>query len=250
MSSFRTESGLVFDGVSQCDLLAMRDRLEHEYGLIPAQICETAAFSHAMVIRFALGLKAADGEVCALVKDGLCGWIALAALRHLVNAGAKGNILLVGEGHGQELARQLKTLQRMGVQLDRWDAAQDSPRFAVRLLACHNVICGLYTPGCSSSELMSSVIDTLNEVKTPVHALEAPLGIDVDTGVVLHTPLYASSTLSLGAALAGLCNGRDYVGRHYLCDLSIPPELYTTQGVNWSPLFAEQPVIRIFPDGN
>jgi hypothetical protein len=109
------------------------------------------------------------------------------------------------------------------------------------------VLWGASDISANSVPNLAGIIGVLNEGRTPVHAVELPGGIDPNSGKALGTSLFASSTLSLGAPLAGLSAGRDRVGRHYVCDVSLSKDLFDRAGVPWSPIFAEQPVVQIFP---
>ena len=96
------------------------------------------------------------------------------------------------------------------------------------------------------NEVCESYVKVLNECQTPVHSVDAPLGINVDSGAPGADPLYSSSTLSLGVPFVGLADGNEYVGRHYVCDISATRALYTQDSgddLGW--LFAEQPVTQI-----
>jgi hypothetical protein len=53
--------------------------------------------------------------------------------------------------------------------------------------------------------------------------------------------------LSLGAPLKGLNPGKNYVGRHYLCDISFSHAIYQKHGGDLSGFFSDQPVIQIYP---
>lgn len=247
MSNFRTEKGLTFQGVTWETLATMRRELFDSYGLVPLQLCEAAAYSHAMVIRFALGLYATAGEICVLARDNLCGYSALAAARHLVNAGARAKLVLLPGKRSETLERQLRPLRHSGLVPLTWGDDLDPEGFERILLNSHNVVCGIYDGARPADPELDQLVDIMNEVETPVHALEAPLGLHPDLGTAVSTPLYASSTLSLGCSLQGLWVGRDYVGRHYLCDTSFSPRLYTAHAADLSQLFSEQPVVRIFP---
>ncbi|NLF24414.1 MAG: hypothetical protein GX589_01985, partial [Deltaproteobacteria bacterium] len=115
------------------------------------------------------------------------------------------------------------------------------------ILECHAIFCGLFSPQSQSFDLAPHVIAVLNEIKTPVHSVQCPLGINPDSGARIGAAVIASSTISLGMPLCGLHRAHDFVGRHYLCDISITRDLYLKTGENLTPLFAEQPVIQIFP---
>lgn len=203
----------------------------------------------AMVVRFALGLSASGGKVCSVAKDNLAGYVALATIRHLVNAGAESQVLLLLDdgGASPELTRQVTALEKLGVFLPDPGNAQEMDGFTEFLKSSHNIIFGLHSPGAPVDEFVTAVSELLNEERTPVHCIEAPPGLNVDDGTALPGALYASSTLSLGAPLQGLSKGKDFVGRHYVCDISFSRALYTKHGSDLTGLFSDQPVIQIFP---
>ncbi len=250
---FKTKTGLAFPGVSGAAHYSIWSDLRTEYGLTAAQLCEAASFSQAMVIRFALGLSALGGQVFAIVDDCPSGWIAMAALRHLITAGAQGGIIIVPEVEtlGADFELQVKPLQAMGADVCSLAEILQSGQTQNLVNACHNLICGTYKPShAEPSENLIKLIEVLNDSRTPIHAVEVPPGIDPDSGKASSISLFASSTLSTGAPLAGLHTSSDYVGRHYLCDISCPTGLYKKHGADLSCLFAEQPVLQIFPVKN
>ncbi len=247
--TFKTKNGIELGGFSPASLSAMHQDLA-ELGIEPTQIAEAASYSMAMVVRYALGLSATGGKVCALVGDSLAGAVALATMRHLVNAGADGSALLVFDPTiaGPETKRQLTPLSHMGVPIEWCRESHTGSAAHAIISASHNVIFGLF--GLSLADpVIAGCVTMLNEQQTPVHAIEAPLGVDLENGAHGPAALFASSTLSLGAPYAGLNPGRDCVGRHYLCDISITREIYAKHGEDLSALFAQQPVTQILPVG-
>lgn len=249
VSRFKTKAGQELPAVDAKTLLEMRRTVIERYGISTTQMAEAAGYSMAMVVRYALGLSAREGQVCVIASDSLAGFVALATLRHLVNGGAAGAVLLSGDAasRGPELEAQLKPLISMGVPIEELE-----PLFAGGYLEriigdCHNVLWGASNPASNELPHLAGVMNVLNEGRTPVHAVELPGGIDPDTGKPIGTALFASSTLSLGAPLIGLSAGQDRVGRHYVCDVSIPKAVFEGTGVPWTPVFAEQPVVQIFP---
>ncbi len=244
---FRTKTGILLPGFGSANILNMRKALQAEYGITTAQIVEASSYSMAMVVRFALGLSSEGGEVVAIVDDCLAGYTVLATARHLVNSGAKAHIFLGSDSSSVDLELQLKPLLRTGVPIDPLPAeiSEDSP-LAQLIGSSHNLLLGIYKDGQASNPRYNSLISTLNELQTPIHCVEAPNGIDPNTGEQQEPVLFASSTLSLGAPLAGLFKSSDLAGRHYLCDISIASALYTSEGFDLSPLFSEQPVLQIF----
>jgi len=244
---FHSKTGLMFPGLTTADYKELWRELLYDHGIVTTQVVEAASYSMAMVVRHALGLSASGGNVYALVADTLSGWTALATLRHLTNAGARGTVLSAwSRTPSSELELQLKPLNKLGIPCLPLNEIPEQ-NISNLLASGHNVICGLFDHENIADSSTAGIVNILNELRTPVHCLEAPLGINIDSGQALSCPLFASSTLSLGVPLAGLYYGSQYVGRHYLCDISIPPALYRRYSADLCNLFAEQPVNQIFP---
>ena len=75
--------------------------------------------------------------------------------------------------------------------------------------------------------LMAALIERLNHLRAPVLAVDIPTGLSADTGEVLGVALQAEVTVTFGWPKLGqlLPPGRDYVGRLWQVDISIPPQL-------------------------
>lgn len=249
-ADFKTKAGLQFSGFSRESLQRMHEALSSEFGLTKDILAEAASYSMAMVVRAALGLSASGGKVCCVAKDTLAGYVALATIRHLVNAGVESQVLLLldeGVAVSPELTLQVTALEKLGVTLPDPGNAAEMDAFTEFLKNSHNIIFGVYSPDAPADEFITAVSELLNEEATPVHCIEAPPGLNVEDGTAVAGALYASSTLSLGAPLRGLNQGKDFVGRHYVCDVSFSRALYTKYGADLTGLFAEQPVVQIFP---
>ena len=246
-NDFATKAGLPLNGVNLATINKLRAALQDEYGVTMPQVCEAASYSMAMVVRFALGLSASGGMTCGIVRDCLSGWVVAATLRHLVNAGADAQVILIPEGaHSPNLTLQLKPLEAMGLPIYDWTPSPDQEDLISVIQSCHNTLVGLFDPLLPDWKPdLAPLISVLNEVPTPNHSVELPYGIDPDSGKANSTPLFSSSTLSLGAPLKGLVAGNEYAGRHYVCDISITKALYLSAGQDLCPLFSDQPVVQI-----
>lgn len=244
---FQTKSGVTFRGLSPHDHAALIAELGSTYALRSAQIVEAAAYSFTMVVRYALGLSAQGGNVIALASESLSGWVTLATARQLSNAGAHLHVLLLldPEQTSPETEAQVDTLQRMGVTVEHWSFRSDAQHLAELVGNAHNVLCGLYDYPSDLQQVVRSYSEILNESSTPVHCIACPPGINAADGSSEPTALIASSTLSLGAPLLGLWQGRENVGRHYLADISCPSALYEQFSLPLQSVFAEQPVTQI-----
>lgn len=249
ISDFKTKAGLPVPGIGSEQAARLHQELRTTLHMSDAAITEAASYSMAMVVRFALGLSASGGKVCAIAKDSLAGWVALATIRHLVNAGVEAQVLVVPEetGLSLEAGRQIDALRALGVALPDAGSGDAMDEFTAFLGQAHNILMGAYVPGNSPEEFLLGICDVLNEDRIPVHCVECPPGLDADSGIALPKALYASSTLSLGAPLRGLNPGKEYVGRHYVCDISFSQALYASVGADLRQLFSEQPVVQIYP---
>ena len=230
----------------------LRTALEGEIGVSTLQIVESVAYSMAMVVRVALGLTAEEASVGVLYSDSLPGWIALATARHLKNSGCETRLVQCDDQDlpSPTLSLLKKPLQFLNVIEYSFDQLKEKRELKPFLGSCHNLICGVsLANGKVPHDRAMQIIESLNENAVPVHSIDAPLGVNLDSGEAHEQPLYSSSTLSLGIPYKGLGIGNRYVGRHYLADISIPAELSKRiLGLELPTLFAEQPVIQIFPE--
>ncbi len=249
MFPYKSDSGARIPAVGLKEFSAMLDSLL-ELGVTTPQICEAASFSFAMVVRVALGLSAEAAKVVALVRSGLGSATTLAAVRHLVNAGTAAHILTVGDAlEDPDIELQSRPLQKMGVPFTPWSGAADHDAAADLIASSHAALCGLFDVKAEPIPFIAEVSQVLNELRTPIHCVQSPIGINPETGAKLSNPLFASSTLSLGIPLTGLAAGKDYCGRHYLCDISFTEEIYRAKSTgDTGRLFSEQPVVQIFPE--
>lgn len=246
---FQTKAGVQIPGISSADLLKLRSDLLTEVGINTTQIVEAASYSMAMVVRFALGLSAAGGRVSCIFEDTLSGWITLATVRHLLNGGGEAELIFIGdlEKASPDLEQQLNPLDKMGQVVTLWNNPDDNGHITSIIGSCHNCLCGYYELGRPIRPFEKNINELLNEMNTPIYTVEAPPGMDPDTGKSQGSPLYASCTLSLGAPLSGLVTGSDYAGRHYVCDISLTKDLYAKVGMDFAPVFSDQPVQQITP---
>lgn len=81
--------------------------------------------------------------------------------------------------------------------------------------------------------LYRQVIEVLNDLPGPVLAVDFPSGLCADTGQPLGTAVHAAVTVTYGWPKLGqiLPPGREYVGRLWQVDISIPPTLAATMNI-------------------
>ena len=93
----------------------------------------------------------------------------------------------------------------------------------------------------------SKWIEKINSAGKPVLALDAPSGLDTTSGEGGQSIVRADATMTLALPKVGLLNeeSRPYVGKLYLADISVPPELYRKMGLGVQNPFEKDPIIKI-----
>ena len=139
-------------------------------------------------------------------------------------------------------AHQLDILRRMKVPIEQ--GATLPPNNAEDLIV--DAMIGYSLKG-SPRGAAAEMIHWANANPAPVLALDAPSGLDTTTGTVFEPAIEAAATLTLALPKEGLrAPGVDaLVGELYLADISVPPELYATLGLQVSHIFAQGDIIRL-----
>lgn len=243
--NFFTLQGYQVPGVSAALFCELIRELNEIFLVSETQIAESAAYSTSMVIRHALGLSAEGGIVSIIADDSLQGRIALNAGRYLRHAGAACHALVYGTSLSDEFERTARALEVLEVPIHR---AKSSGRIATWLETSvqrsQHMLIGLHHE--QGKDVLPD-LQLINEAICPAHTISAPPGIDPDTGKASPGAIFASSTLSLGVPLNGLYQARQYVGRHYVCDISLSARVLDQDGHS-HPLFADQPVQVLLPE--
>ncbi len=246
---FKDKKGNTFGGISYENFQNIIKEFQEKYFISTEQIIEASSFSMAMVIRSHLGLSAEGGVIGAVVKDNLAGQIALATARRLYNAGTTSNIIIPQKDLGnisKEFEHQAEAVCALGLELTTILPEENENNLNDLFSHCDNVLMGVFDNSANDDISLRTLSNILNELSTPIHSILSPYGISPDTGEKVSVPIYSSSTLSLGIPLLGLFNGNDFVGRHYVCEISIPKEISLSVANIPETLFSEQPVCQIF----
>ena len=92
-------------------------------------------------------------------------------------------------------------------------------------------------------------IDRANAAARPILSLDAPSGLDTTTGATSSRSIRATATLTLALPKIGLTTptAKARVGKLYVADISVPPELYArpSLGLTVGPIFADDSIIRV-----
>jgi len=182
---------------------------------IPSIILMESAGRH--VAQEALNMLGRKKKVLIVCGVGNNGGDGLVAARHLLNAGVKVEVLIVGK-----LAKlkpdpktNYTTFKKMG-----------AAKFIRRLpKQCNLIIDSLFGIGLNSEvkEPYARIIDQMNKSKKPILAVDVPSGLNADTGKVLGIAVKAKKTVTFVAAKKGffLKQGPKYCGKIIVCDIGI-----------------------------
>ncbi|MFA9432095.1 NAD(P)H-hydrate epimerase [Egicoccus sp. AB-alg2] len=215
-----------------------------EHGLGPLTRAEQAGRALAHAVRRLRGGELDDLTVTVLAGPSENGAGGLAAARLLLAAGARVDVLVVGEPRFPE---QQTLLAAAGVRVDTVAPEQlDDARSPGEVVVDAMLGVGAVPP---LRDLPEVAAGWLRRHDVPVVALDLPSGLSADVG--LQGPcVTADVTVALGAPTAGLLPriSHAYVGDLYLADLGIPPAAWRAAGVDRPATFPSGPLVRLTAD--
>jgi len=226
------------------DQMRKVDRLMiEEYGIVLIQMMENAGRNLADLAQAMLAGDIAERTVVVLAGRGNNGGGGLTAARHLANRGAEVQVITA---HPADLfagvpAHQLQALLVMGVSVtesgDGWE-----------LPSADLVIDALIGYGLTGNPrgAVADLIRLANSHPAPILSLDAPSGLDTTSGDVYDPCIQAAATMTLALPKAGLlAASQAVVGDLFLADISVPPGLYESLGIELEPLFVADRILSI-----
>ena len=172
-----------------------------------------------------------QGEVAVVAGRGNNGGDGFVVARYLANAGIPVAVFLLGprEKVSGDARVNLEILAHLGIAVAEVLTDADLNPLTHRLAKAGLIVDALLGTGLNSpvQGLMAALIQRVNQLRAPVLAVDIPTGLSADTGEVLGAALKAQVTVTYGWPKLGqvLPPGRDYVGRLWQVDISIPPNL-------------------------
>ncbi|NOZ70754.1 MAG: NAD(P)H-hydrate epimerase [Chloroflexi bacterium] len=226
------------------DQMRAVDRLMiEEYQILLIQMMENAGRNLADLAASMLGGSLAERAILVLAGRGNNGGGGLVAGRHLSNRGADVQVITASpfDAYSQIPAHQLQILLNMGVSVSPLEQGWALP--AADLII--DAIVGYGLRG-SPHGTVADLIRLANGHPAPVLALDAPSGLDTTSGVPYDPCVQASVTMTLALPKTGLLAApSQIVGDLYLADISVPPELYDSLGLDIPPIFTAGPLLHI-----
>ncbi len=223
--------------------MAEVDRLMiEEYDIRLIQMMENAGRNLAELARQMLSGKVMERKVTVLCGGGNNGGGGMVAARHLHNWGASVWVkLTTREERLKDIpAHQWKILKTMQIPEVSDPAEVTSSDLVIDAIIGY----GLQgDPRGGAAEW----IEWANHQSCPILALDTPSGLDTTTGRPGTPVIQAASTLTLALPKIGLSKheAKPYVGRVYLADISVPPELYRRIGVEVGIIFNKETIVEI-----
>jgi NAD(P)H-hydrate epimerase len=178
----------------------------------------------------------APGTATVLAGSGGNGGGGLVAARHLANRGVDVTVTLGQRAGamGPVPAHQFDILERMGLPV------HPEPRRADVVV---DALIGYSLKGEPRGRI-GELIGWVGEVGGLVVSLDTPSGVNVTEGSVPGVAVDADATMTLALPKIGLRHAPQ-VGELYVADISVPPSVFATIGVDPAPDFSKNSIIHV-----
>ncbi len=215
--------------VTAAEMRELDRRAIQDLGIPSLVLMENAGRTTYQILR--REFPALAGEVAVLAGRGNNGGDGFVVARYLANAGLPVTVFLLGprDRVSGDARVNLEVLAHLGVEVAEVLTEADLNPVLHRLARAGLIVDALLGTGLNApvQGLMAALIERVNHLRAPVLAVDIPTGLCADTGAVLGAALQAEVTVTYGWPKLGqvLPPGRDYVGRLWQVDISIPPRL-------------------------
>ncbi|MGD9311003.1 MAG: NAD(P)H-hydrate epimerase [Desulfosarcina sp.] len=218
-----------------------------DYQIELIQMMESAGrnLAHLARMRFLNGHPGGK-RIAVLAGTGGNGGGALVCARRLSNWGANVRVYITKteDAFTPVPAHQLDILHRMHVTVE---AANAVSQLATPDLIVDGIIG--YSLSGAPRGTAADLIRWANDQTTPVLSLDAPSGVDNNSGAVFDPAIRAAATMTLALPKAGLqaSGAAANLGELYLADISVPPALYAEPALQLKvgAIFAQSEIIRL-----
>jgi NAD(P)H-hydrate epimerase len=215
--------------VTAAEMRELDRRAIDELGIPSLVLMENAGRTTYQVLRREFPHLA--GPVAVVAGRGNNGGDGCVVARYLAQAGMPVAVFLTAarDQVQGDAGVNLEIAARQGVEIVEVREETDLNPLAHRLARSALIVDALLGTGLNSEVrgLSRLVIEEINRLRPPVLAVDIPSGLCADSGQPLGAAVRAQVTVTYGWPKIGqiLPPGRDYVGRLWQVDLSIPPEL-------------------------
>lgn len=175
--------------------------------------------------------KTAVNSFCILAGCGNNGGDGFVAARHLINAGAKVKVFIIGNPERFTASAKINhtVLVNMKAEIYHIISERDWNRLQIAITFSDCIIDALLGTGIHGElrENIKKCIAIVNSANRPVLSIDVPSGINADTGAVNPTAIKASATLTYGLPKIGLITypGSEYTGKIIVNTIGLPQAL-------------------------
>jgi hydroxyethylthiazole kinase-like uncharacterized protein yjeF len=199
------------------------------FGITLLQLMENAGRNVAAEIASRFPREQKIAVFCGLGGNGGDGFV---AARHLSAMGYRVKVILAGKSsdvtHPAAL-QNLCALKSLRESIPIHEVTDSSALPAVDAKIVIDALLGTGTKGKLKPPI-AQLVECINSLNAFKLAVDAPTGIDSDTGEVLGTAVKANVTVTFHKAKTGLENARKYVGELIVKDIGLPKELESFAG--------------------
>lgn len=240
---FPTRSRASLPALSPAQMVEVDRLMIEDYGILLLQMMENAGRNLADLAQAWLGGQVIERAVLVLAGRGHNGGGGLAAARHLANRGADVQVMTAHplDAFTGVPGQQLAALLAMGVSVTPLEEGWELPGADLLL----DALIGYGLQG-DPRGTTADLIRLANSHHAPILSLDAPTGVDLESGIPYQPAIRAAATLTLALPKQGLLLApAEVVGELYLADISVPPELYAGLGIALDPIFRAGPLLRV-----
>lgn len=217
--------------------------MENKYGINLYQMMENAGRSLALLSgKHFLDEKIRFKKIAVLVGKGGNGGGAIVAARRLQNWGAEVHVFLSNpENELKTITKaQLEIIKKIGIKISPAESLNANDTYDM-------IIDGIYGYALQGppDKIAAHMIDWANDQQCHVISLDAPSGIELETGRIHNTTIKADATLTIALPKKALLSKASevYIGELFLTDISVPDEVYRE-------LHLEEPIPDYFTTGD
>ncbi len=199
------------------------------FGVSRLQLVENAGHNVALEISSRFKPDRSVAIFCGLGGNGGDGFV---AARHLSSTGFKVNVILAGEAKQiahKEALENWKALQFLKESIPIHEVYDSSLIPEVTAEIVIDALLGTGTKGKLRPPILQ-LVEKINAINAFRVAVDAPTGIDADTGEVLGRAVKADLTITFHKKKKGLENAEDYIGELVVKDIGLPREFENLAG--------------------
>jgi NAD(P)H-hydrate epimerase len=198
-----------------------------EYGMSGLVLMENAGSGVADRLAAIVG----PGPVAVCCGKGKNGGDGFVIARHLDARSVDVRVLVWAEPSSLagNAAENFHIVAKSGIPLDVFGQRHDDARLAAHLAGARYVVDALLGTGAQGDPRppLAEVIDSLNNSKLPIFAIDVPSGLDCDTGRAAPSAIRATKTYTFVAPKRGFATPRakDYTGEVEVLQIGAPRRL-------------------------